>query len=80
VLIAGRADQPRFDVMRQLGFEDILDVSEAPLADLVLAATAGCKVDVVIEATGHPPTIVVDLSLLRTAGILVVIPHRCRYL
>ena len=43
-----------------------------PLADLVLAATGGRKVDVVIEATGHPPTIVDGLGVLRTAGILVV--------
>ena len=72
VLIAGRADGPRFDVMRQLGFDDILDVAEAPLADLVMAATNGNKVDVVIEATGHPPTIVDGLGVLRKAGVLVV--------
>jgi threonine dehydrogenase-like Zn-dependent dehydrogenase len=72
VLVAGRADQPRFDVMGQLGFHDILDVADAPLADLVLAATGGRKVDVVIEATGHPPTIVDGLGVLRTGGILVV--------
>ena len=72
VLIAGRADGPRFDVMRQLGFTDILDVAEAPLADLVLAATGGRKVDVVIEATGHPPTITDGLGVLRTAGVLVI--------
>jgi threonine dehydrogenase-like Zn-dependent dehydrogenase len=69
---AGRADQPRFDVMRQLGFDDIVDVAEAPLSELVLAATGGRKVDVVIEATGHPPSIVDGLGVLRTAGVLVV--------
>jgi threonine dehydrogenase-like Zn-dependent dehydrogenase len=69
VLVAGRADAPRFDVMRQLGFDDLLDVAEAPLSDLVMAATGGRKVDVVIEATGHPPTIVEGLGVLRTAGI-----------
>jgi threonine dehydrogenase-like Zn-dependent dehydrogenase len=72
VLIAGRADGPRFDVMRQLGFADILDVAEAPLSDLVLSATGGRKVDVVIEATGHPPTITDGLGVLRTAGVLVI--------
>ena len=72
VLIAGRADGPRFDVMRQLGFADVLDVAEAPLAEHVMAATGGRKVDVVIEATGHPPTIVEGLGVLRTAGVLVV--------
>ena len=83
VLVAGRADEPRFDVMRQLGFDDLLDVAEAPLLDLVMAATGGHKVDVVIEATGHPPTIVDGLGVLRTAGVLVVAgihpgPFHCR--
>jgi threonine dehydrogenase-like Zn-dependent dehydrogenase len=72
VLIAGRADGPRFDVMRQLGFTDILDVADAPLSELVLAATGGRKVDIVIEATGHPPTITDGLGVLRSAGVLVV--------
>ncbi len=72
VLVAGRADAPRFDVMRELGFDDLLDVAEAPLLDLVMAATGGRKVDVVIEATGHPPTILDGLGVLRTAGVLVV--------
>lgn len=72
VLIAGRADGPRFDVMRQLGFNDILDVAEAPLSELVLAATGGRKVDIVIEATGHPPTITDGLGVLRTTGVLVI--------
>ena len=71
VLIAGRADGPRFDTMRQLGFDEILDVADGPLFDLTMAATGGRKVDVVIEATGHPPTIVDGLGVLRTAGILV---------
>ncbi len=72
VLIAGRADGPRFDVMRALGFHDILDVAEAPLTELVPAATGGRKVDVVIEATGYPPSINDGLAVLRTGGVLVV--------
>jgi threonine dehydrogenase-like Zn-dependent dehydrogenase len=72
VLVSGRADGPRFDVMRQLGFVDILDVAEAPLADLVLGATGGRKVDVVIEATGYPPAVNDGLGVLRSGGVLVV--------
>ncbi|HEY2621298.1 MAG TPA: alcohol dehydrogenase catalytic domain-containing protein [Acetobacteraceae bacterium] len=72
VLIAGRADAPRFDVLRALGFNDLLDVAEAPLKDLVQQATGGRLVDVVIEATGYPPSIVDGLGVLRTAGVLVV--------
>jgi threonine dehydrogenase-like Zn-dependent dehydrogenase len=72
VLIAGRADAPRFDVLRALGFNDLLDVADAPLKDLVQQATGGRLVDVVIEATGYRPSIVAGLGVLRTAGVLVV--------
>ncbi|MEJ0019563.1 MAG: alcohol dehydrogenase catalytic domain-containing protein [Acetobacteraceae bacterium] len=72
VLVAGRADAPRFDVLRALGFTDLLDVAEAPLKDLVAQATGGRAVDVVIEATGYPPSILDGLGVLRTAGIFVV--------
>lgn len=72
VLIAGKADGPRFDVLRALGFNDILDVAEAPLADLVSAANDGRKVDVVIEATGYPPSVVDGLGVLKSGGVFVV--------
>lgn len=72
ILVSGRADGPRFDVMRELGFHDIIDVAEGTLEDQVLAATGGRKVDVVIEATGYPPSINDGLGVLRTGGVLVV--------
>lgn len=68
VFVVGKADGPRFDVVRALGFTDILDVAEAPLAEL-LGAT---KVDVVIEATGYPPSVTDGLGVLRKGGVLVV--------
>lgn len=68
VFVVGKADGPRFDVVRALGFTDILDVAEAPLAELL----GGLKVDVVIEATGYPPSIVDGLGVLRKGGVLVV--------
>jgi threonine dehydrogenase-like Zn-dependent dehydrogenase len=72
VLIAGRADGPRFEVMRRLGFTDLIDVAEAPLAEQVRAATGGAPVDVVLEATGHPPSITEALPVLKKGGVLVV--------
>ena len=68
VYVVGKADGPRFDVVRALGFADILDVAEAPLAELL----GGTKVDVVIEATGYPPSLTDGLSVLRKGGVLVV--------
>lgn len=72
VIVAGRADAPRFAVLEQLGFTDRVDVAEGPLAAQVLALTGGRKVDVVLEATGHPPSIAEALGVLRRDGVLVV--------
>ncbi len=72
VIVTGRADGPRFDVLRELGFPDCVDVAEGPLAAQVLALTGGKPVDVVLEATGHPPSITEALPLLRRGGVLVV--------
>lgn len=71
VLVSGRADEPRFEVLRRLGFPDTLDVAEAPLRDLALAATGGRPVDVVLEATGHAASIAEGLSVLRKGGVIV---------
>jgi threonine dehydrogenase-like Zn-dependent dehydrogenase len=73
VLIAGRADAPRFDVCRALGFTELLDVAEAPMKDQVLAATGGRAVDVVLEATGVPATLNDGLSVLKKGGVCVAV-------
>ena len=72
VIIAGRGDEPRYAVLRQLGFTDIVDVGEGALADQVLAITGGKPVDVVLEATGYPPSITDALPVLKREGVLVV--------
>ncbi|WP_255569242.1 zinc-dependent alcohol dehydrogenase [Neoroseomonas alba] len=72
VIVAGRGDEPRYAVLRQLGFADIVDVADGPLGDQVLALTGGRPVDVVLEATGHPPSITDALPVLKREGVLVV--------
>jgi 2-desacetyl-2-hydroxyethyl bacteriochlorophyllide A dehydrogenase len=72
VIVAGRADQPRFDVLARLGFTETIDVAEGPLAGQVLAITGGRPVDVVLEATGHPPSITDALPALKKGGVLVI--------
>lgn len=72
VIVAGRADGPRFDVLRRLGFSDLVDVAEAPLAEQVVRLNGGKPVDVVLEATGHPPSITDALPVLKKGGVLVV--------
>lgn len=71
VLIAGRADEPRFAVLRALGFDALLDVAETPLADSVMAITGGRRVDAVVEATGVPASVNDGLAVLKRGGVLV---------
>ncbi|GAA0571522.1 2,3-butanediol dehydrogenase [Craurococcus roseus] len=71
VLVAGRADEPRFAVLRALGFDALLDVAEAPLADQAMALTGGRRVDAVIEATGVPASVNDGLAVLKRGGVLV---------
>ncbi|MSO76492.1 MAG: sorbitol dehydrogenase [Alphaproteobacteria bacterium] len=73
VLVAGRGDQPRFDVLGQLGFHEIIDVAEGPLGEQVLARTGGEPVDVVLEATGHPAAIADGMGVLRKGGVIVAV-------
>lgn len=73
VIISGRADGPRFAVLNQLGFTDVVDVAEGPLKDQVLALNNGRPADVVLEATGHPPSITEALGVLKYEGVLVVV-------
>jgi 2-desacetyl-2-hydroxyethyl bacteriochlorophyllide A dehydrogenase len=71
VVVAGRADEPRFAVLRALGFDALIDVAEAPLADSVLALTGGRRVDAVVEATGVPASVNDGLGVLKRGGVLV---------
>ncbi|MSP05787.1 MAG: hypothetical protein EXR05_11290 [Acetobacteraceae bacterium] len=73
VLMAGRADAPRFDVMRALGFDELIDIADAPLREQVLDRTSGAPVDVVLEATGHPTSISAGMSVLKKSGVIVAV-------
>lgn len=71
VIVAGRADAPRFEVLRALGFDGLVDVAEAPLAKQVFPLTSGRPVDVVLEATGVPASLIDGMAVLRRGGIIV---------
>ncbi len=71
VVVAGRADEPRFAVLRALGFDALIDVAEAPLADQLMALTGGRPVDAAIEATGVPASVNDGLAVLKRGGVLV---------
>src|SRR5690606_8873700 len=52
VVVAGHGDGPRLQILRQLGFDQLLDFAEQPMAEALAKATCSRPFDVVIEATG----------------------------
>ena len=70
VIVVGRNDAIRFETLRALGLNNLIDVAEQDLKTAV-QQIAGGKVDKVFEATGAPSSICDGLSILRDGGILV---------
>ena len=72
VVVSGFDDAARFDALRAMGFEDLVDVKAQSLAEGTRSYTNGAPFDIVFEATGVPETITDALALLRRNGIVVV--------
>jgi threonine dehydrogenase-like Zn-dependent dehydrogenase len=72
VVVSGFDDAARFDALRRMGFDALVDVSKGSLAELTAPYMDGAPFDVVIEATGVPETITDALALLRRNGVVVV--------
>ena len=72
VVVAGHGDAARLDVLRRMGFNDLIDFAgtgmEAGLAPYLQEG----KFDVVIEATGAAAVIAPALRALKTHGVLVI--------
>jgi threonine dehydrogenase-like Zn-dependent dehydrogenase len=72
VVVCGRDDHARLDVLRTMGFTALADVAHCSLADATKPFTQGHPFDTVFEATGVPETINDALGLLRRNGVVVV--------
>jgi threonine dehydrogenase-like Zn-dependent dehydrogenase len=72
VVVSGHDDAARFDVLRRMGFEALVDVARQPLAAAVAPHLREARFDVVFEATGVPETVAQALPLLRRNGVVVV--------
>ena len=72
VVVSGFDDAARFDALRTMGFDALVDVKAQPLAEGTRPYTGGAPFDIVFEATGVPETITEALALLRRNGIVVV--------
>jgi len=71
VVVAGHGDTARFETLRILGFEDLVDLGDTD-GDAKLKRLAGKGFDVAIEASGAPPVINIGLSVLKPYGIFVL--------
>jgi threonine 3-dehydrogenase len=71
VTISGMGDVARFETLRALGFDALVDMADAD-SEQQLRDRAGEGFDVVFEATGAAASIVSGLALLRPGGTLVV--------
>lgn len=73
VVIAGHDDAPRLEVLRRMGFGDVVDFAQSGGMDAGLAPyLAQGRFDVVLEATGAPAVIPVALRALKVRGVLVI--------
>jgi 2-desacetyl-2-hydroxyethyl bacteriochlorophyllide A dehydrogenase len=72
VVVSGFDDAARFDALRAMGFDALVDVKTQSLAEGTRPFTGGAPFDIVFEATGVPETITEALALLRRNGIVVV--------
>jgi 2-desacetyl-2-hydroxyethyl bacteriochlorophyllide A dehydrogenase len=72
VVVSGFDDAARFDALRVMGFDALVDVKTQALAEGTRVHTGGAPFDIVFEATGVPETITEALALLRRNGIVVV--------
>jgi threonine dehydrogenase-like Zn-dependent dehydrogenase len=71
VVVVGHGDTARFERLRMLGFDDLVDLA-APDGNAALARLAGKGFDVALEASGAPPVINIGLGVLKPYGVFVL--------
>lgn len=72
VVVAGHGDGARLAVLRNMGFDDLVDFAERGVDEGLAPFLAHGQFDVVIEATGAAAVIGLALRVLKTHGVLVV--------
>lgn len=72
VVVAGHDDAPRLEVLRRMGFTELLDFAQGGMQAMLAPFVADGGFDVVIEATGAAAVIAPALAALRTRGVLVI--------
>ncbi|WP_280191998.1 zinc-dependent alcohol dehydrogenase [Delftia sp. PS-11] len=72
VVVAGHGDGPRLQVLRAMGFTDLLDFEGTDMDSALAPYLAQGRFDAVIEATGAAAVIAPALRALRPHGTLVI--------
>lgn len=72
VTVVGYKDGSRFDVLRQMGFDSLIDLADPGGSERVMKA-AGDGFDCVIEASGAGAALELGLQALRMRGVLVAV-------
>ncbi len=72
VVVAGHGDAPRLDVLRRMGFDDLIDFAHTTMEAGLAPFVADGPFDVVIEATGAAAVIPPALQVLKPRGVLVI--------
>ncbi len=68
VVVAGHGDAARFEVLRSMGFHDLVDLASDTLEPFLREG----RFDVVIEAAGSPAAVATGLAALKAHGVLVI--------
>lgn len=72
VVVAGHDDTKRFEVLRKMGFDNLLDFADGGIDAQLAPWLKDGKFDVVIEATGAAAVIKPAMAALKMHGILVI--------
>ncbi len=72
VVVAGHGDAARLEVLRRMGFTDLIDFAKTGMGAGLAPYLADGPFDVVIEATGAAAVIAPALAALKTHGVLVI--------
>lgn len=74
VIITGiDADEPRFELAKQLGIEYTVNTQKEDIVDYVKKVTGGVGVDIAYDCSGAPVAIRSDMTCLKKKGTLVQI-------
>lgn len=75
-VIAVDLGQEKIDFIKQVGIQDVIDVSAGPLAQQILDKTGGSGVNAVIDVVGSSATLAAALKSLAVGGRLVIVGAR----